>query len=291
MRIVESCETCLYDKQVERAKALKEEKKREAYLSEVKAALTDRAENDSAPYMVYVFNKIFSKYSENRDSYSDVKKEYNDLVMGMETEIAEKIKASDDPLKTAMVYARIGNYIDYGAMNHVDKDAFLALLEEDRESGFNQKVYESFCEKCRQGKTFLLLCDNCGEIVLDKLFIRQLKEQFPHLEVFAMVRGQEVLNDATMEDAVYCGLDKEAKLISSGIGLAGTVAGMLSPEAREVLDRADVVLAKGQGNYESMAGYRENVFYSFLCKCDLFTARFHVPRFTGMFVEGYGVSV
>jgi len=289
MRIVESCEKCLYGKQVERAKALKEEEKRKAYLSEVKAALTGRAENDSAPYMVYVFNKIFSKYSENRDSYLNVKKEYNDLVMGMEAEIAEKIKASDDPLKTAMVYARIGNYIDYGAMNHVDKDAFLTLLEEDRESGFNQEVYESFCGKCRQGKTFLLLCDNCGEIVLDKLFIRQLKRRFPHLEVFAMVRGQEVLNDATIEDAVYCGLDKEAMLISSGIGLAGTVAGMLNPEAREVLDRADVVLAKGQGNYESMAGYRGNTFYSFLCKCDLFTTRFHVPKFTGMFVEGYGV--
>ena len=181
--------------------------------------------------------------------------------------------------------ARIGNYIDFGAMNHVDQKEFLELFKDTGMREDDKRTYEVFLKECAKGKNFLLVCDNCGEIVLDKLFIEQLKKRFPHLSVMALVRGAEVLNDATEEDAAYSGLDKTARIISNGEAIAGTVYSMMPQEARGALDNADVILAKGQGNYESMAGFGRHVFYMFLCKCELFTGRFDVPRLTGIFIE------
>ena len=87
-----------------------------------------------------------------------------------------------------------------------------------------------------------------------------------------------------MEDAVYVGMEQEAKVIPNGTAVAGTIYEMITQEAKQALDEADVILAKGQGNYESMAGRGRHVYYAFLCKCELFTTRFGVPPLTGMFV-------
>lgn len=133
-------------------------------------------------------------------------------------------------------------------------------------------------------KSFLLLADNCGEIVLDKLFLEQLLIRFPHLTPRVMVRGGEVLNDATEEDARYTGIDQVAQVISNGNTVAGTVCDLLSEEAKIALDTADIVLSKGQGNYETLNGQGRHIFYAFLCKCDYFTGRFSVPKLTGILV-------
>ena len=97
--------------------------------------------------------------------------------------------------------------------------------------------------------------------------------------------NREVLNDVTPEDAVYAGIDRIADILSNGEAIAGTVYDMLPAEARRALDMADVIFAKGQGNYESLSGQGRHIFYTFLCKCDLFTSRFSVPPMTGMLVE------
>lgn len=94
-----------------------------------------------------------------------------------------------------------------------------------------------------------------------------------------------MLNDATPEDAAYAGIDRLARIVSNGAPVPGTVYKMLPEEARGVLDTADVILAKGQGNYESLSHQGRHIFYVFLCKCDLFTSRFQVPKLTGMFIE------
>lgn len=278
MRVIESCAECLYDKQYHLSQD-------EGYLAEVKEILKNRRENDTSPYMVYLFNQAYEKRFGKRASYREVKKKYNDLVLSMEEFIREKIELADDPLSESLVYARIGNYIDFGAMNHVDEQTFLSLFDDVGVHQRDSAAVESFVRQCSEAHKFLLLTDNCGEIVLDKLFIEQLKKRFPHLQVTVMVRGREVLNDATLEDAEYVGLDKVANVIDNGDAVAGTIYEMLSDQARDELDNADVILAKGQGNYESLCRQGRHIFYSFLCKCELFMERFHVPQFTGIFVE------
>ena len=278
MRISESCAECLYDRQ--RNKTDNAE-----YLAEIKALLDGRRENDTSPYMVYLFNKVHVKYFGKGADYTDIKKQYNDLVLDLEEKLRTEIENAEDPLARSLVMARIGNYIDFGAMNHVDRDEFLELFTETQMREDDKKTYSSFLKECEGASSFLLICDNCGEIVLDKLMLEQLIKRFPQIKVKALVRGGDVLNDATIKDARYTGLDKVAEIVSNGDAIAGTVYDMMPRDAKDALDGADVILAKGQGNYESMSGQGRHVFYEFLCKCDLFTNRFDVPRLTGMFIE------
>lgn len=278
MRITESCAKCLYDKQ----KHLTEDEK---YLEEIKHIIDNRGDEDTSPYLVYKFNKVYEKHFGKQTPYKDIKKKYNDLVLSMEDSIRGRIEASEDSLAQALAFARVGNYIDFGAMNHVDDATFLSLLESVEIREKDSEVMKSFVNQCEQAHHFLLITDNCGEIVLDKLFLEQLHKRFPELMIDVLVRGGEVLNDATKDDAEYIGISKWARVISNGQPIAGTIYEMLPDWAKEAIDEADVILAKGQGNYESLCKQGRHIFYSFLCKCELFTSRFEVPKFTGIFVE------
>ena len=278
MRISDSCAECLFDKQ----QHLTDDQE---YLDRVKEIIDNRDENDTSPYLVYLFTKEYEKRFGKKASYKEIKKRYNDLVLSMESSMRDKIENATDPLLESLAYARVGNYIDFGAMNSVDENTFLSLFDEAGIHERDKTTVDSFVEQCAEAKSFLLITDNCGEIVLDKLFLEQLKKRFPSLEINVMVRGGEVLNDATEEDATYVGIDKIAKIISNGNSIAGTVYEMLPDQAKEILNRADVILAKGQGNYETLSKQGRHIFYSFLCKCDLFTNRFSVSKLTGIFVE------
>lgn len=283
MRVVDSCDKCLYDKRVFIAQSIADETKRAEYLKEIRAILDNRDPEDSAPYLVSLFEQVQKKYDIPEKLYP--KEQYNSIIMDVEAQIEEEIEAAEDPLEMAIVFARIGNYIDFGAMNTVDPDVLMKMLKDEHGVGLDADVYAQFIADCEKGHNFVLLCDNCGEIVLDKLMIRQMKKRFPHLQMKVMVRGEAVLNDATMEDAIFCGMDKEAEVITNGNAVAGTVWKLLSEEARTALEQADVVLSKGQGNFETFFDYKGVVYYTFLCKCELFTTRFQVPRLTGMFVR------
>ena len=278
MRVIESCAECLYKRQLRKTD-------NKECLAEIKAVIDNRAYDDPAPYLVYRFNQIYLKYFGSVASFRDEKIKYNDLVLSMEDALREEINSSDDPLLTAFSFARAGNYIDFGALSDVDEKTFLSLLEREELSDNDLQTFEAFAKQCETAGSLLLLADNCGEIVLDKLFLEQLKKQYPQLKLSVMVRGGEVLNDATVEDAEYAGIGSVAEIISSGIGVSGTVYKMLSDEAKSALDNAGVVLSKGQGNYEALSGQGRHIFDSFLCKCERFTNRFGVPRLTGIFVE------
>ena len=281
MRIPESCARCL----LERQEHLTDDPD---YLREVRQIIDGRGDDDTAPYLVYLFHKAFARRFGGVAPYGEIKKKYNDLVLSMEDSLREKIEAAGDPLTAALLFARVGNYIDFGAMSSVDEDVFLAMFDDASPREEDRAAMASFFRQCAEAERFLLIADNCGEIVLDKLFLQQLKRRFPRLQVTVMVRGGEVLNDVTAEDAEYTGLSRVAGIVSNGAPVAGTIYDMLSPEAKAALDDADVILAKGQGNYETLGARGRHVFYSMLCKCDLFVERFRVPRFTGIFLEEYG---
>lgn len=257
------------------------------YLREIKDIIDGRKETDTAPYLLYLFSGVFEKYYGKRKPYKDIKKKYNDLVMSMEDELRAGIEAGKDPLVTAFAYARAGNYIDYGALDTVESSTLIELLENNSLSDRDYQVIESFRRQCKSAGRFLLIADNCGEIVIDKLFIEQLLKEFPQLSAAVLVRGEEILNDVTPEDAAYVHIDELADIVSSGAPVAGTIYEMLTDEAKAAVDQADVILAKGQGNYESLCGRDRHIFYSLLCKCDLFTERFNVPKLTGMFLEEF----
>lgn len=278
MKVTEKCVKCLYRKQ----QAMTDN---EEYLEKVRDILENRDDDMCSPYMVYLFNKEYEAKVGKKRSFAEEKKKYNDLVLSMEDAIREKIHNSKDPLKKSLIYARIGNYIDFGAMHNVDEEKFLSLLEEEKQQIIDEIVYDSFIKQCAKAKEFLLIADNAGEIVLDKLFVEQLSKTFPNLKIKVLVRGAEVLNDVTRKDAEYVGIDRIANIYDNGLPLGGTVYSLLPEATKEAIDNADVILSKGQANFESLGGRGFHIFFSFLCKCELFTERFDVPLYTGMFIE------
>lgn len=278
MALAECCVSCLYEKQ-------KQVSRDPAYLGEITRIIENRRPCDTSPYLLYLFQQTYARYYGKAAPFGEAKRKYNDLVLSMEDAVRMQIESAEEPLARALVYARVGNYIDFGALDKVDEASFLALFHEAQLTAADKPVLDSFLRQCREARRFLLICDNCGEIVLDKLFLEQIKKRFPQLACTVMVRGEETLNDATLVDAEYVGMDRLAEIVSNGTSIAGTVYEMLPENAKEALDHADIVLAKGQGNYESLSRQGRHIFYSFLCKCELFTERFRVPLFTGVFAE------
>lgn len=285
MRLNSMCISCLVDKQQRRLLQFSDEEKNTAYMKEITKIIGESGDDASSPYLVYLFNQVYRRYFGEIRDYTEIKKEYNAYVLAMEDALYEDILNAEDPLAQALIYARIGNYIDFGAMHNVEKKIFMELFQDKEKNELDKAVYHSLLQDCENGKRFLLLADNCGEIVLDKLFLKELKKRFPHLDVYVMVRGEEVLNDVTMEDAEAVGLCSVAKVIPNGTGIGGTVEKMLSDEAKAVLEQADIILSKGQANFETLNGCGRNIYYSFLCKCDWFSGRFQVEKNTGMFVR------
>ena len=281
MRVNDQCAACLLDKQEHKTNDPE-------YLAEVKRILKNRKENDTAPYLVFLFNQAYERRFGKTEPYKEIKRTYNDYVLSLEDAIRLRIESDCTPLAASFAYARIGNYIDFGAMNQVDSNTFIDLLSSARVSEPDLPVLESLIRECGSANRFLLIADNCGEIVLDKLFLEQVKKQFPQIQISVLVRGEEVLNDVTCEDARYVGLDSIAEIISNGSSMAGTVYEMLPDDAKAAMDHADVILAKGQGNYETLSGQGRHIFYSLLCKCELFTNRFKVPKLTGLLIEENG---
>lgn len=278
MRMVEACAACLYRKQQERTDDAE-------YLAEVGQIIRDRGPLDSAPLVAWRCDQVYERRFGPKASYREIKQKYNAMVLSMEEGLRKVIRESEEPLRQALMLSRAGNYIDFAALQDVREERFLSLLQEVSISERDERAVRSFIRQCQEAERFLLIADNCGEIVLDKLLIEEIRREMPDIRAAVMVRGGEAGNDATVEDAAQIGLAQVAEVVTNGYAFAGTEIDLLPARSRELFDRADVILAKGQANYETLGDCARPLFFSLLCKCDLFTERFQVPKLTGVFVE------
>lgn len=288
MKISAMCIRCLMDRQEERIRDLENENRKAAYLKEVASIIASSEADATAPYLVYKINAVYKRYFGEFKNYEEEKKAYNDLMLQLEPQLEKDIRSAgceEEQLKKALNYARTANYIDYGATNHVEQEQLLELLRNAGDEILDEETFQSMCHDLMQAKEVVYLADNCGEIVADKLLIRLLKEQYPHIHITVIVRGMPVLNDAVLEDAKAVGLTELVQVIGNGNGVAGTQVNLLSDEARYVLGKADVIISKGQGNFETIHGCGLNIYYLFLCKCEWFTKRFGMERLKGVFIN------
>lgn len=286
MKLNPYCMCCAVNKQEEKIWKFPDMDKKTEYMKKVMSILSSAEEQDCSPSLSVEIKKLYSEFWNcPAEDYTEIKKEFNQLMLNVEASVEEKIRTSADPLETALLYARIGNYIDFAALENVSQETMLKLLENENQEPLSQTEYANFQTDLSTAKTLVYLTDNCGEIVLDKLAVKILKEKYPQLNITVIVRGYPVVNDATMEDAEEIGLTDIVKVTGNGSNVGGTWFPGLSNEARTLLEQADVILAKGQGNFETMNDCGLNVYYLFLCKCDLFQRRFHAKALQGMFLN------
>lgn len=254
-------------------------------MREVLHLIADGNPKWSAPALLEPISKLYETYWGAQGDLEEEKRTFNELLLSMEDTLEQKIRSKKDPLEAALCLARLGNYIDFSALSEVSAEKLLELLGQSEQETLDAEEYGYFRKDLENGKHLVYLTDNCGEIVLDKILIKLLKEQYPQLSIEVLVRGIAVTNDATLEDARYVGLTEVVPVFGNGSGIAGTELTHISEEARRKLEQADLILSKGQGNFETLHTCGWNIYYLFLCKCDWFMQRFQAEHLQGMFVN------
>lgn len=286
MKLNPFCMCCALNKQEQKIRHYPDMEKKTEYMKKVMALIANTEEKDCAPSLSVDIQKLYSRFWDcPMEDFTEIKREYNQLMLNMEDSLENKIRKSEDPLEKSLLYARIGNYIDFAALSNVDQATVLTLLEEKSTESLDEEEYRNFLRDLSSAKKLVYLTDNCGEVVLDKLAVKILKEKYPDLDITVIVRGYPVVNDATMEDAEEIGLTDLVRVIGNGSNIGGTWIPGITSEARDLIYDADLIIAKGQGNFETLNDCGLNIYYLFLCKCDLFQRRFHAENLQGMFLN------
>ena len=208
--------------------------------------------------------RIIYEISGVADPFKPLKDKFNKKAMACSEEYRTLIKTSPNPFDTAMRLAIAGNIIDFGPARPFDVEK---KIEEVLKADFPIDDSKELIEQIKKAKSILYLGDNTGEIVFDKLFL----EAINHNNVTFAVRHSPVLNDATMEDALEVGIDKVVKkVITNGDNAPGTILDNVSEEFLEYFSSADVIISKGQGNFEGLSDVRDkNIFFLLTIKCEL----------------------
>ena len=241
--------------------------------------------NRTAPWLQEKADRLFEKYFGTVVDYPVLKSRYNQYLLANEAIFEEKISASKDVLAECIKYVCAGNYIDTMALDEISDEILDTLLNRVESEEVEPTRLADLKADLANARELVFITDNCGEIVMDKLFIRHVRQLYPELHITVMVRGGLAANDATMEDALEVGFTEEADCVGNGSSLMGTDLSDLSAEALALLNNADIVIAKGQGNFETLHGCGLNVWYLFLCKCEYFTRKFNLPQFTSVLMK------
>ncbi|EEB73853.1 damage-control phosphatase [Thermococcus sp. AM4] len=212
-------------------------------------------------------------------------REYKELSNSLAERVASDLEKKQPDLKTALKLAIIGNIIDF-AVGYTPEE-----IERDVEEHLREELYvdhsEELFKALESAKVLLYITDNCGEIYFDRLFLRKIKEEFPHLDIYVAGKEGPIINDATVEDLKRAGLDEVGKVISTGTRIVGVPFGMISEEFTEVFERADVIIAKGQGNFETLSERKDRrVFYLLKAKCRPIARELGVPQGSLLCVRG-----
>ena len=287
MKVSAECMHCLVKRQANNIKKYSDEEKKAEYLGKVLGIIANNAAEEPAPVLLSHIGRLHEEYFGKPFSFDELKKGYNAMMLEKENEIRGKIGEAQDPLALALRFAQIDNFIDFGAMDSVDDAKLMEFLEQAETLPLSEDTYAKFTENLKTAKKLVYMTDNCGEVVLDKLLLETIAGIAPHVEKPIIVRGEPVLNDATMEDALQVGIEACGKVIPNGTNIAGTYIPWLSAEAKQAMEEADLLISKGQGNFESLHGCGLNIYYLFLCKCQWFMERFGLPQYSGVFINEF----
>jgi len=280
------CMRCMLDKSLDSAPADAPWRDRAEYTKLVMRTIADKSATMTAPELSHELSIIREELFGIKRDFTHEKEHFNELMLGMQDELAQRIHASNDPLDLAIRCALVGNFIDFGPTGDVSEKKLLQLVDDAASLDVDTEALEDLKQRIIRAQTIAYLTDNCGEVVLDKLLIEQILEVNPSAQVAAIVRGAPTSNDATVEDAHQVGLDRVARVLGNGSNIAGTCLSRVNDETRVALRDSDLVISKGLANYETLRGRGENVYYLFLCKCALYVEVFNVPLYTGMIVRG-----
>lgn len=258
------CFFCLcrvFEKLLEKADIAAAEK--QSFIDNILYLYQEKHDDLTAPEFSRELHYLLRKYTLNPDPYKDEKKKYNDIALNLVPGLKDLIGKSADPFDTALRLAIAGNIIDFAASSNFDLHA---AIDHSLTCGFAIDHSKELLKAIMKSRHILYLGDNAGEIVFDRLFI----ETINHSDLVYVVRGGPVINDATLEDAEYTGMNEVALTISNEYDAASTIVSKSGRLFREYFEKADLVISKGQGNLEGLAGMKDDrIFFLLMAKCNV----------------------
>jgi uncharacterized protein with ATP-grasp and redox domains len=264
MRTFLDCMPCFIRQALDSARLVTDDERvHEQVVREVLRLASDLDMSQSPPVIGRQIHRLIRELIGNTDPYRELKQRFNRLALRLSAELEKKVRTSIDPLETAVRLAIAGNIIDLGVKTSIVESDIETIIRDCLTADFDSQQIEEFRSAVSRAERILYLADNAGEIIFDRLLI----EQLPTEKVTLVVKGEPVINDATMEDAEFAGLTEIVEVIDNGSDGPGTILESCSQEFRRRFDEADLILAKGQGNYETLSDVNKNVFFILKAKC------------------------
>ena len=283
--LASTCLQCNLNRNLDLAKTLGTEEQTMAFARRLMQMYLDAPAGVSAPWFnPEVSDILHEMYGLPIDRFKEEKAFSNRFVLERLDQIRAKVESAGDSVFAGLQFSILGNYLDFSALQgKVSFETLEDMLSKGLEMVLEGDNYGALCADLEKGKKLLYLTDNAGEIGFDRIFAEQIAKKYPHLDITFCVRGDVTINDATRADAEAVGIP--FPVIDNGNRVPGTQIDLLSQEAKAALDAADVILAKGMANCETMFGCGYNVYYAFLVKCQRFVDRFSKPMLTPMLVK------
>lgn len=285
LHVTAQCLMCHFNRTMKKAIAQGDDKKAMAFARELMQMYASAPEDISSPWYNPQVSALFSRhFGLEEEQYLEEKDLSNRFVMDRFDTIYALSENAEDPVLAGLQLAILGNYMDFAALqDQVSFEKLDQMLRDALNMQLDMAVYEALRQDLQKGRKLLYLTDNAGEIGMDRIFAQQIHKAYPHLEITFCVRGGLTVNDATREDAAFVGIP--FPVIDNGNLVSGTQLDQLSPEAKEAMDTADVIIAKGMANTETLYGSGYPIYYAFLVKCVRFVEEFKKPLMTPMLVK------
>jgi uncharacterized protein with ATP-grasp and redox domains len=240
-----------------------DERIHEQVLRRVLEHISEMDMQQSPPAMGQTIHRLIREATGSPDPYREYKRKWNTFSLQLFPELKRRIEDAADPFDTAVRMAVAGNIIDFAARPRVNEAIVRRSISAALSTPWKDTAVETLYREVMRARRILYLTDNAGEIVFDRLLI----ERLPMENVTVAVKGSPVCNDATMEDAVEAGLKEPVNVIPNGSDAPGTMLKECSVQFKGEFARSDVVIAKGQANYETLSKCNHNVFFILMAKC------------------------
>lgn len=236
--------------------------RREALLRRLLKAIAEESWAGTPPVMAQRIHRLIRQELRNEDPYRDLKARMNQTAESLIPGLRELLAGHTDRRETAIKLAIAGNMLDAGAKTQIGPDELPGHIEDILSMPLRGEPARLF-RAAEEAHCILYLADNAGEIFFDRLLI----EELPAEKITLFVRGAPVINDATLEDADRAGLPEILPVFGNGSDAPGTIVEDCDDKFKEWFDCADLIIAKGQGNYETLSDTRKHIFFLFTVKC------------------------
>ncbi len=268
MRLHDKCLPCVVN-QVIKVANITGVNTKEELLREVFTYLSKMNFDETTPEIIGEIFDMIKRHTNNPDPYKETRNYYNTMFMELLPEFERKIEQAENSFMLAIRYAIVGNIIDFNPIHNTLLEDIYDCFEKMEQLELAIDDSHALMKDISNAGTLLYLGDNCGEICMDKILLKKIKELNPNVKLQFGVRGKPVVNDSISEDAYSVGIDEYAEVVDNGDGSLGTVLNRTSPAFQEVYTKADVIIAKGQANYECLSEENKNIYFLLMTKCDV----------------------